>query len=52
MQESQWFVAHITVLSEFDFILTDFDLKIIIKDYLSAQMYHSLKIMFQVIDWL
>lgn len=35
--EESSFVAHITALSEFGFPLTDFDLKMVIKDYLSAQ---------------
>lgn len=35
--EEKSFVAHITALSEFGFPVTDFDLKMIIKDYLVAQ---------------
>ncbi|KAJ2945182.1 hypothetical protein O0L34_g9252 [Tuta absoluta] len=35
--EEQCFVAHITALSEFGFPLTDFDLKMIIRDYLTSQ---------------
>ncbi|CAH1980311.1 unnamed protein product [Acanthoscelides obtectus] len=36
-EEEQAFVAHVTALSEFGFPITDIDLKIIIKDYLSAR---------------
>lgn len=35
--EEKSFVAHITALSEFGFPVTDFDLKMVIKDYLVAQ---------------
>lgn len=36
-EEEAAFVAHITALSEYGFPLTDFDLKMIIKDYLESQ---------------
>ncbi|CAH2012939.1 unnamed protein product [Acanthoscelides obtectus] len=51
-EEEQAFVAHVTALSEFGFPITDIDLKIIIKDYLSARGRQAIEDWHQVLlDW-